>query len=64
MSVSRNESIRRIVGAGKGTVREHITVKIIISIPYFGLICKLLDKKTAAPESAAGKLKLYNFIFN
>lgn len=29
MTAGRNEFIRRIVGAGKGTVREHITVKII-----------------------------------
>jgi len=29
MTACSNESVGRIVGAGKGTVREHITVKII-----------------------------------
>ena len=46
-------TLQNKLGAGKGTVREHITVETIISIPYFGLICKLLDEKTAALESAA-----------
>ena len=43
-------TLQNKLGAGKGTVREHITVKIIISIPYFGLICKLLDKKQPRPK--------------
>ena len=29
MTARRNESVGRIVGAGKGTVREHIAVKIV-----------------------------------
>ena len=29
MTAGRNESVGRIVGAGQGTVREHITVEVI-----------------------------------
>ena len=29
MTAGRNEFIRRIVGAGKGTIREHIAVEVI-----------------------------------
>ena len=119
MTAGRRESVCRIVGAGKGTVREHIAVKVIaygvaierdqtvvgvileatvgcrgyiaccivveglgrynrviaelldssrsdpaetiISITHFCRICKCLNRKTAAPESAAGHI-LYMFL--
>ena len=47
MTAGRNEFIRRIVGAGKGTVREQVAVKVVayaVSVKHYQpvvcIVCK------------------------
>ena len=47
MTARRNESVRRIVGAGKGTVREHIAVEVIaygVAVERDQLVIRIIRK--------------------